>query len=405
MMSGLYRHSSSRRGLARPVAVTLGCALAILYAQGSVFAALGIALEATRAGFGWSAQVAGSAFSVMVLACCVSAGLPARLIGWIGARTTMAGGMAVLAAGFALAALARTPFHLDVAMALTGTGFSLVGNAPALYLIAGWAKARTARHIGLYLTASALGNALVPPLAEASVSLDRTLWWRLCALAALVIGGVLVWLLRDPPAEGGETPGGEGGDLKVPWGWAFGGLVGAMVCAQTGMLTVSSVAPAQLATHGFGAGAVAAIFAAQGAVGVAATGLSGWLSGRLTAQRLLWIALAAQGLGTLGLAATGAGTTAGPGTALAVAFVLAYGFGMPMVTFAVTMVLVERFGRGPGTAGLGFIWTAAGLGAVGPWAAGISADRFSGHGPALVATGLLLLIVAGLGCADGKRWR
>ena len=326
------------------------------------------------------------------LGACVAALLPVLLIRWIGARWTVALGGVVLASAFLIASTTRDLATAYVATALAGAGFSLCANTPGIYLIAGWSGARAPRMIGLYLMLGALGNAIGPPLAQAMCAGAGgwRFYWQAMAAAALILAAACALLLREPPpAVAGDasdaTPG--PGYWRIVTAAPFLVMALAMVATQACVVTVSSVTAAHFAGHGWSADYAARMLGVQGLVGALATGASGFLTRQFPPRHMLATALVLEGVGMVLLAVA-------RDPLAAYGFTLAFGIGSCVVTLAVAVLLVRYFGDVGGTTGLATMWTLAGGAAIGPWAAGLIADRVGSFGPALSGMGLLLLPIA-----------
>ena len=364
----------------------------MIFAQGTVFASLGIALFAMAGSFGWSAAQAGGAFTLVVFGACVAAPLPVLLIRWIGARWTVALGGVVLSLAFLIASTTRDLATAYVAAALAGAGFSLSANTPGIYLIAGWSGTRAPRMIGLYLMLGAFGNAIGPPLAQAMCAGAGgwRFYWQAMAAAALILAATCALLLREPPLAVADdasdaTPG--PGYRRIVTAAPFLVMALAMVATQACVVTVSSVTAAHFAGHGWSADYAARMLGVQGLVGALATGASGFLIRHFPPRHMLATALVLEGVGMVLLAIA-------RDPLAAYCFAVAFGVGSCVVTLAVAVMLVRYFGDVGGTTALATIWTLAGGAAIGPWAAGSIADRVGSFGPALSGMGLLLLPIA-----------
>ncbi|MCW1383745.1 MFS transporter [Novosphingobium sp. KCTC 2891] len=375
-------------GPPREVMVFAGCSIALLFGQGVVFAALGVALHAMARDMGWSAAAAGGGFTAMIVAACLAATLPVWLIARIGGRWTMTGGALVMACGFLVASEASTLPLLTLGTALSGAGFSLLANTPAFAMITGWSGDRAGRWFGLYLMAGAAGTAAGPIAAQSLIAgIGWPGYWRTMALCALLLAGLLAGLLRDPPRPSARGMDGARPLMAPLASFAYAVMAGAMVLTQAAILTVFSAAPAHLGGHGWNGSQVAAALGLQGLVGALGTGLSGFVLRRVPARTMLPAALLAEAAGIAALA------SGGPLTVNAL-FVPAFGLGSCLVTLAVTVLLVDHFGQRAGTAGLALIWTLAGAASAGPWLAGLTADAAGSYAPALLGLAALLLPAA-----------
>jgi cyanate permease len=363
----------------------------MVFAQGTVFASLGISLFAMAGSLHWSSAQAGGAFTLVVIGACVGAPMPVFLMRRIGARWTLALGSAVLGAAFLLASATRDLATMYAATALAGVGFSLAANTPGIYLIAGWSRARAPRMIGLYLMLGMLGNAVGPPIAQAMCAGAGgwRFYWQAMALAGLLMAGACAWLLREPPAPAHDAPAVAAGPgyWQIVAAWPFVVMALGMVVTQACVVTVASVIAAHFAHRGWSADYAAWMLGLQGLIGALATGASGFLTRHFPPKRMLAAALVLEAIGMLLLA-----VAHGP---LALwGFALTFGIGSCVVLLAVAVLLVRYFGDVGGTTGLATIWTLAGAAAIGPWMAGLVADAIGSFAPALAGLGLLLVPIA-----------
>ncbi len=372
----------------------------MIFAQGTVFAALGVVLFAMAQNLGWSAAQAGAGFTLVVFGACVAALLAAVAMRRIGARWTLALGGFVLAVAFWIASLTQHIATLYAAAALAGIGFSLSANTPGIYLIAGWAGGRAPRMIGLYLMFGMFGNAIGPPLAQALCggAGGWRFYWRAMAMVALILTAACMLLLREPPHAVETPPTPAIGDhparplgpgirqiLTAP---AFVVMALAMVATQACVVTVASVTTAHFAGHGWPATYAAWMLGVQGLAGALATGASGFLTRQFPPERMLTMSLALTAVGMVLLAIARSSLSA-------YGFALTFGIGSCVVTLAVAILLVRYFGHAGGATGLAMIWTLAGGAAIGPWLAGRVADSVGSFGPALAGLGLMLIPIAG----------
>lgn len=371
----------------REYAVLAVASGALILAQSIVFAALGLALYAMGQTLHLSAGAVGGAYTVQVIACCAAAIWPVPLIRWIGAARTIVIGLAILTTGCLVLWRAGDVGQLYIGTALAGAGFSLSANTPGVYLVSGWSGARAARNIGIYLMIGMAGNAVGPPVAQAIIAgIGWQAYWLTCAGVVVAMALVAAMALREPPdAVPDESSASWIGELRgLLASLRFILLALATVATQLCLVTVFSVAPSHLAHDGWPEALVARLL---GIEGLASTVLTG-VAARWDARRVLQFSLAAQALG-MALLAWGGSMPALYG------FAVLTGAGIGASTLAVTLLLVAYFGNSGGSAGLGAIWTLAGLAALGPWLAGTVADATGGYTWALGGLGALMVPVTG----------
>ncbi|CAN5403278.1 MFS transporter [soil metagenome] len=375
-------------------AVTAIC----LFCSATTFGSMGIVVYAMASDFGWSEAQAGSTFTSLTAVCAVTSLLPIALIPRIGARGTFVVGALVLAAGFALAWAATDLTTMLVAAALFGLSFSLVANAPGIYLIATWFGEGAPRIIALYLMLTNLGGVLGPLVAAQFVASSggwRSHWLWMLAVS-IVLAVVCAFLIRERPERSAsavaETDEGQGWGLRATLRhWQFWTLTLAMVMTQTCVITVSSIIASHFEHVGQSAAFAASMLSAQALVGVLATGIAGPLGERWDPRQLLVGSLIAEALGMLLLVFAA-------DAAMAWLFAVAFGIGWAVATFAITVLLIRYFGNKGGAAALSAVWMLCGLAAAGPAIAGWTADSTGSFVPAIIGFGAVLLPLAASAC-------
>ncbi len=378
----------------REVLVLIATSLVLFFGTATTFSSMGVALFAMAGEFHWSEAAAGGAFLALGLICAGTSLAPMALIPRVGGRWTMVAGMLILAAGFLLATATRNLLTFYAAAALFGLAFSLIANATGTYLIASWFGERSSRMIGIYLMVGTLGGAAGPPAAGALIASHGgwRLYWLVIAAVSVLIAGFCAAFIREPPLA--SRPVADSAAPNDPWRFRaflrtpqFAVAAAAMVATQACTIMVSSVAPPHLAGLGWSGGFAAEILGLQGLVGTAATGVSGWLAEGRDPKRLLAGGLVAEAAGMILLAFA-------HNLWIAYAFVLVFGIGWSISSFAVVALLIRYFGSATGTAALATIWLLAGIATASPYVAGQVADMTGSFVPSLTVLGLLLLPVA-----------
>ena len=124
--------------------------------------------------------------------------------------------------GAALFALATTPLHVSLAMALIGVGCSPVLMASYYIFARQFPPARFATLAALMLGVGSVGNLVAAwPMAWAAETMGwRAALWGLAGISAIIALGIQT-LVRDPEAVTGETRGSVLDLLKMPALWAI----------------------------------------------------------------------------------------------------------------------------------------------------------------------------------------
>jgi MFS family permease len=148
----------------------------------STFNALGVVLPDMVRDLHWSWTEAGLGFTILGATCGFSALLPAALIRRFGVRVTLLAGTAVMACGFLSLARAQGIGLFFLGAGLCGVGYQMMALIPGTYVLAAIFR-RRAVPFGVYFTFGALGGVAGP--------------WMVWAVNALVPGGWRIfWLVQ-----------------------------------------------------------------------------------------------------------------------------------------------------------------------------------------------------------------
>lgn len=378
----------------------LAVSLVFAFDSGATFSSLGVVLFTMAKDLGWSHADAGMSFSLLGLACGLSSPVPPWLMRRIGTRATVTLGVAVLATGALLASVTQNLWTFYAATVLLGTGFTLSGNVPAIFLLASWFPQRSARMIGLYLMLGALGGMVAPPLAQTMLGASGN--WRVHWLALAIIAAVMTVicyvLIRNPPGEmharssaviAAERDKAAESSKAAQRSPQFILITLAYIAITASATTMHSATVAHLDQLGITRIVAAFLLGIVGASSALSKGAGGWLGELVSSRRLLIAALA---LAALGMLLLGHAETALMGYAFAICFGLGWGG-----TYVATHVLlVEAFGR-PLSASLlsaAHLWST--IATAGPFLAGLVADRFGSFAPIFwfYAASLVALTIA-----------
>lgn len=384
--------------------IMFAVSLGFFFVTATTFTSLGLVLYSMVAELHWSQAAAGFSFSLLGLACGLTSPLPPLCMKWLGTRWTLFAGAMVLAAGFGLAALVHGIGSFFLATCLMGAGFSLIAPAPAIYLLAHWFPATSARMIGYYFMAGALGGVAGPPLVAAIVGLSGS-WrvhWAVMAVASVLVGAIALACVRDAGRirDAGEVrnaaapaPDADAGTPRWTLRQALASrqfvlIALALTVIQTVVTTIHSVLVTHVATLGAGS--------AYGALAMSLVALSGTLSkgvaGRLAERHdprgllLLGIVLQCAAFVLLGL-----GTRPAP----AFAFALLFGIGWGVSWLSGHVLLLRYFGSRIAGSVVAMATMTTTVAVLGPYCAGLVYDRsHSFSGVFLVYAGLLALVAA-----------
>lgn len=380
------------------VAVSLG----FFFVTATTFTSLGYVLYTMVDDLGWSQIAAGMSFSILGLACGLSSPLPPFFMKWVGTRLTMFVGSLVLAAGFLIAASIEQIEYFFLATTLMGAGFSLIAPSPGVYLIATWFPDRSARLMGYYFMAGSFGGVAGPLIVGGIVTLTGS-WrahWLLMALAALALGIIFLFCIRDnvrvetveqvKAAGGGGRMGDPASDWTVRRALAspiFIQIAFAMLVVQTVVTTMHSTLVAHVAALGHGSASGALAMSLLALAGTLSKGVTGVLSERWSAKLLLVGGLFLQCFAMLML-----GSISAPAMIYLTALLFGTGWGFGWL--AAHILLLRYFGAAIAGEMVAMATMATTIAVLGPLYAGYVADTQGSFSPAFMIFALLLGLAA-----------
>jgi MFS family permease len=360
--------------------------------------------------FGWSRGIISGAVSVNLLLFGLTAPFAAALMDRFGIRRVIASALLLVATGSGLTVFMSASWQLVL---LWGVLVGLGTGSMALVLVATitgrWFHAHRGVVTGVLTAAGATGQLIFLPLLA---SLAVSHGWRSAALtvtgAALAVVPLVVWLLRDHPADVGTTALGapEGTPILKPPPVRGSGrralsvlrsasrtstfwlLVGGFaICgASTNGLIATHFIPAAH-DHGMPETTAAGLLALVGLFDIVGTVASGWLTDRFDSRALLGGYYALRGLSLLVLPALIA-ATAHPSMLV---FIIFYGLDW-VATVPPTIALCRQHFGADGPIVFGWVFASHQIGAaVAASGAGVIRDFSGDYNPAWVAAGILCL--------------
>ena len=387
--------------MTRAHAVLAALSALFFLAVAGTFSSLGVVLPAMVAEMGWSWTQAGLGFSILAVVCGLASFAPTLAIRMLGVRSTLLIGGVTLAAGFACMAVADDLVVYDLGAALEGLGFALSAIIPGAYVLARTFK-RVSGALGVYFTLGGLGGVAGPLLyllARASPGGWRG-YWSLLALAALLLGLIAAWIVRDgaeacaQPSSVEATTAPRPPIFRTARAWTVGealrsGPFWVIVAAYTVNLlcevTVNYGSVAHLTGRGVAAAVAAGALSLQAAVSVGGRAAGGWLGERIDPRKLVMVALALLVVGLLALANAHGALTVG-------LYAIAVGAGYGLNYLAATVLLLNYYGRERNLELFSTICLISTLASAGPLFAGRLKDSTGGFAPAF-------LVIAGLSAA------
>jgi MFS family permease len=336
----------------RNLTILISVSIGFFFVTATTFTSLGYVLYTMVSELGWSMAAAGASFSFLGLACGLSSPLPPLMMKWVGTRMTMFIGGLVLAAGFLIASMVHGIGLFFVATTLMGIGFSLVAPSPGVYLIATWYPKTSARLIGFYFMAGALGGVVGPLVVGTIVGLSGSwrLHWLIMAIAAVALGILFLFTIRDAvrveSTEQVKSAGAKRPQAASVSGWtvrqalmtrSFLMIAFAMLVVQTVVTTMHSVLVTHVAGLGGGSAPGALAMSLVALTGTFAKGVTGALTERFRPEALLTGGLALQ-CGSVVLLCV----TATP--AWATVFALIFGIGWGLAWLSAHVLLLRYYG-------------------------------------------------------------
>jgi MFS family permease len=381
--------------------VLAAISLIFMLQNAATFGSLGVVLPAMMRSLHWSYAQAGLSFSLLGLACGLSSPLAAFLMRRFSCRVTIALGGIALAAAFIGTAAAPNLNGFYGLMVLAGIGITLVANIPGIQLIANWFSARRTFAIGAYLLIGAFGGVIGPEIASAVIGPngDWQNYWVLMAAAILICAVLCLIVVRDHPSERLHADAETATDRHED-DWTYRQAVRTpqyiiLAAVMTGIIlvtfTVNSAMVSHLVQRGFTAGEGADVLALQALLAMLAKGLGGVVGNRGAPKKLLIVGLLAAAAGFAFLAVVSR-------LWMIYAFAISFGLGWGIAYFAVTVLVVNYFGRRENGALFATIWLVTTLATFGPVAGGVIADYFGSFSPLFVGY-IAMLIVAAIAVA------
>ena len=278
----------------------------------------GVLLLPWQTEFGWSRGTISLAAAIGIFLYGLIGPFAAALMQTLGVRRTLTGALALMAVSTALSTFMTEPWHLIATWGvLSGIGSGCVAMVLAATIVNRWFVSHRGLAMGVLTASTATGSLIfIPLMAWATEGFG----WRVVALciagAASILIPVILLLMPERPSDAGNLPfgGAEDAPVAAPVSsnafktaidtlvWAarqrvFWLLFGAFfVCGFTTNGLVGTHLIALCADHGLAPVSAAGLMALMGAFDLVGTTLSGWLTDRYDARKLLFIYYGLRGL-------------------------------------------------------------------------------------------------------------
>ncbi|SCF35328.1 Sugar phosphate permease [Micromonospora viridifaciens] len=372
-----------------------------------------VLLHPLHAEFGWPLATISAAVSVNLMLYGLTAPFAAALMDRFGIRRVVAGALLLVALGSGLTVGMTTSWQLILCWGvLVGLGTGSMALAFVATVTGRWFVHRRGLVTGVLTAGGAAGQLIFLPLLAVLV---RDHGWRMAALvvavAALAVVPLVVWLLREHPADLGLPAYGAAEVVPPtpPAGGAAARAVGTLaaaartrpfwllaagfaICgATTNGLVGTHFVPAAH-DHGMPETTAAGLLALVGVFDIVGTVASGWLTDRVDSRLLLGAYYALRGASLLVLPGLFAGTT----EPSMLVFVVFYGLDWVATVPPTVALCREHFGVS-GAVVFGWVFAAHQVGAaVAATGAGLVRDQLGDYAVAWYAAGTLSIGAAGL---------
>lgn len=393
----------------RPWLQLAAFSLVLFLITSATYSSLGVVLPLMVKDEGWTFTEAGLGFTLLGALTGASSMVPAWLIRRFGVAFTVLFGGAVMVAGFLCLWATHSLWTYWIGCGLCGVGYQSMALIPGTHVLGAVFRNR-ARAFGIYFTFGSLGGVAGPWMVFGVLGLFPGQWrllWVCAAAAAAVVGLVCAlsvgssrWL-----AQAGEEADHEGGAQdaepanqriwRTQQDWTakealatpqFYILLAAYFSHLLCGVTVASWSVAHLTQMGVAAAVAGGMLSFESLMQLLGRAGTGALGDRLDPRHLLVFALGAQVLGTLMLSIA----HTYPMMAL---YALGTGLGFGLTALAVTVLLLNYYGRRHNLEIFSLTCLVGAASALGPLVAGYIRDQLGSFAPAFqLYAGIIFLV-------------
>lgn len=347
---------------ARALRLLLMLGLVNFLINASTFNALGVVLPDMVRDLNWSWTQAGVGFTILGAATGFSSLVPALLIRRFGVRITLLAGGGAMVAGFASLATAQGIWAYFLGAGLCGVGYQMMALIPGTHVLAALFPRRGAA-FGVYFTFGALGGVAGPWMVWAVNQVHPDSWrlfWWLQMAAALVLGAVCAAMVGGPdwlakiaartdslvaeavaasPARAAYRTARDWPVREALRSPQFYILLAAYFGHLLAGVTVASLSVAHLAGRGVAMTVALSLLSLEALVQTVGRACASLVGDIIDPKHLLLLALAALAIGLVALSVAGSGP-------VMILYAVGSGLGFGLTGLAITMLLLDYFGRG-----------------------------------------------------------
>jgi MFS family permease len=373
----------------------------------STFSALGVVLPAMVKDEAWSWTEAGLGFTLLGACCGASSFIPAYLIRRYGVRAVLMLGTGVMALGFLCLSATRGLSLYLLGTALCGVGYQMMALIPGTHVLAAAFK-RRALAFGLYFTFGSLGGVAGPLFVLGVMQITHEHWrvfWTAQIVIAVLVGALCTllagssrWLETASSKTDAEIAAAplsrvhrSSGSwtlkeaLQTPQFYVLlAAYFGHLLCG----VTVASLSPAHLTERGVAPAVAGGMLSFESLMGIVGRLIGGLIGDHVDPRHVLVFALASMVLGMLALSVA-------DGYPMMILYAAGTGLGFGLAALAVTVLLLNYFGREHNLEIFSATCLIGAVSALGPVIGGVVRDYAGGFGLAFqLYAGVIAVILA-----------
>ena len=393
----------------RPWLQLAAFSLVLFLITAATYSSLGVVLPMMVKDQHWNWTEAGLGFTLLGALTGASSMLPAWLIRRFGVAFTVLFGGAVMVAGFLCLWATRSLLVYWTGAALCGVGYQSMALIPGTHVLGAVFRNR-ARAFGIYFTFGSLGGVAGPWMVFGILGMFPGQWrvfWMAMAVAAAVAGllcalavGSTRWL-----AQAGEETDHEIAEedakpvphhiyrtqddwtvkeaLATPQFYILlAAFFGHLLCG----VTVASLSVAHLTELGVAAGVAGAMLSFESLMQVLGRAGGGLLGDRIDPRHMLIFALASQVIGTAVLSVAHT-------YPMMVIYAIGTGLGFGMTVLAVTVLLLNYYGRQHNLEIFSLTCLIGAVSALGPLIGGVMRDHLGSFAPTFQLFAAVIFVV------------